>query len=112
MQFVRTAVWVLIAVALALFAWTNWQVVTVRIWEGLVVETKLPALLLVSFLAGLLPMWLYHRAARWRLQRRITLLENTVRAAESAVPPLPSAAAPLTALPPTLPAAADPLHTD
>ena len=56
MQLIRTIVWVLLAVALLLFSINNWQPVEVKIWEGLVLETRLPALVIVSFLAGLLPM--------------------------------------------------------
>ena len=45
--------------------------VEVKIWEGIVVETKIPAMVIVSFAIGFVPMWLYHRASKWRLQRRI-----------------------------------------
>ena len=56
MQIIRTTVWVLVLVALALFSFNNWNPVEVKIWEGLIFETKLPALVLFSFLLGLLPM--------------------------------------------------------
>ena len=95
MQIVRTIVWVLLAVALLLFSVNNWQDVDVKIWEGLILQTKLPALVIVSFLAGLLPMWLLHKAGRWRLNRRIASLENTVKAS---VAPLPVAVATTTQL--------------
>lgn len=81
MQIIRTIIWVLIAVALLVFAFNNWTPVTVKIWEGLILETKIPALVIIAFLAGLLPMWLVHRGAKWRLERRITTLENAMRAA-------------------------------
>ncbi len=95
MQVVRTIVWVVLAVALLLFSVNNWQDVDVKIWEGLILQTKLPALVIVSFLAGLLPMWLLHKAGRWRLNRRIASLENTVKAS---VAPLPSTVATTTQL--------------
>ena len=80
MQIVRTVIWVLLLVALLLFSVTNWEpTVTVRIWENLVVDTKIPAIVVVSFLIGFVPMWLYHRASKWQMQRRITSLENTAR---------------------------------
>jgi lipopolysaccharide assembly protein A len=85
MQIVRTAVWVVILIALLLFALNNWTPVQVKIWEGLVLETKLSALVIVAFLLGMLPTWLISRIGRWRLTRRIGALENSVRA--SAVPP-------------------------
>jgi len=64
MQIVRTIVWVLLLVALLLFSINNWQDVEVKIWEGLILQTKLPALVIVSFLAGLLPMWLLNKGVR------------------------------------------------
>ena len=85
MQIVRTAVWVVIFIALLLFALNNWTPVQVKIWEELVLETKLSALVIVAFLLGMLPTWLISRIGRWRLTRRIGALENSVRA--SAVPP-------------------------
>jgi putative membrane protein len=80
MQIIRTVIWVLLLVALVLFSLGNWTPVEIKIWEGLILETKLPALVLVSFLLGLLPMWLLSKAGKWRLNRRINLLENSVRA--------------------------------
>lgn len=90
MQVIRTVVWVLVFVALLLFSLNNWITVTVKIWEGLLLETKLPVLVLTSFLLGLVPMWLLHKAGRWRLTRRISALENTVRAT-TAQPPIATA---------------------
>ena len=91
MKIVRTIVWVLLLVALVIFAVNNWNPVEVKIWEGLVLETKIPALVVVSFLFGLLPMWLLHRAARWNADRRIASLESAARAAAMSTP-APSAA--------------------
>lgn len=89
MQVVRTAAWVILVIALILFTINNWVPVDVKIWEGLILETKLPALVLVAFLLGLVPMWLASKAGSWRLNRRINLLENSVRA--TAAPPPPPA---------------------
>ena len=80
MQIIRTIVWVLLLVILLLFSINNWTPVQVKIWEDLILETKLPALVVVSFLLGLVPMWLAFVAGRWRYSRRINALENTVRA--------------------------------
>lgn len=79
MQIVRTIIWVLIAAGLLLFSVFNWDPVEVTLWNNLVLETKVPVLVIVAFLLGLLPMWLYHRGAKWGLNRRITSLENAVR---------------------------------
>lgn len=84
MQIVRTVIWVLLLVGLLLFSIANWDpTVTVRIWDGIVVETKTPAIVIVSFAIGFLPMWLYHRASKWRLTRKIASLENAARTAAS-----------------------------
>ena len=92
MQIVRTIVWVLLLVVLLIFSINNWSPVEVKIWEGLVLETKLPALVTLAFLLGLVPMWAVHRAAKWRLNRRIASLQaNTV---QPVVAPPPAAAPP------------------
>lgn len=79
MQIVRTIIWVLILFGLLVFSFFNWDPVEVRLWDNLVLETKVPVLVIVAFLLGLLPMWLYHRTSRWNLNRRISSLENAVR---------------------------------
>ncbi|HYD23978.1 MAG TPA: hypothetical protein VEB68_04220 [Croceibacterium sp.] len=89
MKIVRTIVWVLLLVALLIFSVFNWSPVEVKIWENLVIETKIPALVIIAFLIGLVPMWLLHRATKWQLHRRIGSLENAARAA--AMAPLPVA---------------------
>ena len=78
MAIVRTIFWVLVTVALVLFAINNWQPVEVRIWNSLILETKLPALVIGAFLAGLIPRWALHRTTRWRQRRRIAGLEATL----------------------------------
>src|SRR5262245_43910038 len=93
MKIVRTIVWVLVLVALLIFSVNNWNPVEVKIWEGLVLETKIPALVLISFLLGLGPMWLLHRANRWNNERRIASLESAVRAS-AMTPPAPRANVP------------------
>jgi hypothetical protein len=90
MHIIRTIVWVLLLVAFVIFSMANWEPgITVRIWQNLVVETKLPAVVIVAFLIGLVPMWLVHRATRWTLQRRVNALENAARTAAMAPPPPP-----------------------
>ncbi len=81
MQIVRTVIWVLLLVALAIFSYANWIPVSVRIWDNLLVDTMLPAIVVVSFLIGFVPMWLYHRASKWQNARRIAALESAARAA-------------------------------
>ena len=80
MHIVRTILWVLILAGLLVFSWANWNPgISVRIWSNLVVDTRLPAIVVLSFLAGLLPMWLYHRGVVWSLTRRIKALEGAAQ---------------------------------
>ncbi|NVE93788.1 DUF1049 domain-containing protein [Altererythrobacter lutimaris] len=79
MQIVRTVIWVVIVAAIMLFSAFNWDAVEVTLWEGLVLETKVPVLVIVSFLLGLIPMWMLHRGVKWQLNRRISSLENAAR---------------------------------
>jgi len=81
MQIVRTIVWVVLAIALLIFSYNNWAPVEVKIWEDLILETKKPVLVILSFLVGFLPVWLLHRGTRWQMKRRITSLETAVRTA-------------------------------
>ena len=87
MRIVRTIVWVLLLVTLLIFSINNWNPVEVKIWEGLVLETKIPALVVTAFLLGLVPMWLLHRATRWNNERRIASLESAARASAMASAP-------------------------
>src|SRR3546814_7708427 len=55
--YLRTIIWVLVAIILVVFAMANWNPVTVRVWPGQNLETKLPMLIFIAFLLGSLPMW-------------------------------------------------------
>lgn len=95
MQFVRTLIWVLILAALLIFTAFNWRPVEVQIWTNLVLETKIPALVIVAFLLGLVPTWLLHRGTKWRLNRRISHLETAARSSAA-----PRTSEPLSPTPP------------
>lgn len=91
MQFLKTLLWFLLAVVLAVFTLGNWTMVTINLWAGLRAEVNLPLLVMMSFLAGLFPTLLYHHAVKWRLRQRLTTLERTVgdlRGATSRPPPV------------------------
>ena len=79
MQIVRTVIWVLILFGLLTFSFFNWDPVEVNLWSSLVLETKIPVLVISAFLLGLVPMWLYHRGMKWRLERRVSALETAAR---------------------------------
>ncbi len=91
MQTIRTILWVLLAIVMVAFIAINWVAVPVNIWpfaDGTYHHFNWPIgfVVLVSFLLGLVPMWLLHRGARWQFNRRIGTLENSVRAASVSVP--------------------------
>ena len=71
MQFLKTLLWVVLAVALVLFASNNWTVVTLNLWGGLQADVKLPVLVIAAFLLGLLPTLLIYGARNWSLRRRL-----------------------------------------
>ena len=71
MGILRTIIWVLLTAVLVIFSMANWIPVTVTIWPGQVLDTKLPVLILVSFLIGIVPLWIALRASRWTLNRRL-----------------------------------------
>lgn len=90
MQFLKTLLWVLLAVVVALFASRNWVPVTLALWGDIQADIKLPALLLLVFLAGFLPTWLTMRAKIWALTRRIEAMErNRIGAVVEEAPPAP-----------------------
>ncbi|MFZ2995139.1 lipopolysaccharide assembly protein LapA domain-containing protein [Sphingobium sp.] len=96
MQFLRTAFWVVIAVALAFFCMANYVPVTVRLWGDMVMETKLPVLLIGAFLLGALPFWVMARATRWRMRRRLDSTERALVAATASAAPTVPAFTPMT----------------
>lgn len=80
MQVIRTIIWVLILFGVLLFSFFNWNPVEVTIWDNLVLETKVPALVIISFLLGFLPTWLISRGVIWSLNRKIRSLEIAAKA--------------------------------
>lgn len=104
MAIVRTIIWVLLTAILVLFAMANWLPVTVTIWPGQVLDTKLPVLILASFLIGSVPMWIALRTTRWSLRRRLDSSERQLAdlRAMAARPADPApAGAPATDIPPS-----------
>ncbi|MBA4768324.1 MAG: DUF1049 domain-containing protein [Porphyrobacter sp.] len=79
MKVLRTIIWVLAALGFLVFATYNWQPVELRLWQNLVLETKVPVLALLAFTAGFLPMWAVHRSVVWSMSRRVRTLENSLK---------------------------------
>jgi len=100
MQAIRTFIWIILAVALTVFAITNSQLVSVRVWPGYLAEMPLSLLIIVVFLAGFLPPFLLNMGNRWRLGRRINQQEATIAQLRTPVAePVTPVAAPLTSEP-------------
>jgi lipopolysaccharide assembly protein A len=111
MQFLKILFWCLLAFVAAVFTIGNWQWVTIRLFGNLVAEVNLPLLLLVTFLVGFLPTFLYFKTIGWRLRRRLGDAQRTLGdirvaaapyAAEASPPPPPPTPEP--AVTPTEPA--------
>lgn len=89
MQFLKTVFWVLIAVVVALFARSNWSDVTLNLWGDIQADIKIPILLLLFFLIGLVPTWLIMRAKLWTCRRRLDAMERTRASTAAAMTPQP-----------------------
>src|SRR3546814_15254217 len=77
MQFLKTLLWIAVAVLVALFAIRNGAPVTVNLWSDLQMVTPLWVIVVLSFLAGLLPTLALHRASRWPWRRRLDQAERS-----------------------------------
>ena len=86
MRFLKTLIWVTVFVGLIVFAVNNWVPVSVSLWGGLRLDSKLPALVIAAFLLGFFPLYFVHRTMLWRMKRRIMSLEGNQR---SYAPPAP-----------------------
>jgi lipopolysaccharide assembly protein A len=97
MSFLKTVFWVIILVAFLVFAINNWLPVSVRLWNGWLLDTKLPVLIGIAFILGFLPLYILHRISRYRLNRQIAKLESVSRPAPldiSRVDDVPASAMP------------------
>lgn len=98
MQFLKTLFWFLLAVSVAVFSIGNWTTVPIKLWAGLIAEVNLPLLLVLTFLAGLFPVLLFHHAVKWRMNQKLSTAERALadlRAAAQAAAPAPAPQAPI-----------------
>jgi lipopolysaccharide assembly protein A len=95
MQFLKTAFWVILAMIITLFTFTNWTPVTINLWGGSRLDTWLPLVVIVAFAAGSLPLWLLHKATRWRMTRKLATAERALAATTPPPPPASVTPAPL-----------------
>jgi uncharacterized integral membrane protein len=92
MSFLKTLFWVILGVGFVIFAVNNWQPVSVKLWGGIWLDTKLPALIGLAFLMGFIPLYTWHRTQYWRMKRRIATLETAVRPLSPPTAPQPATA--------------------
>lgn len=79
MKILRTIFWILAAVGFLIFAIYNWRPVELTLWQNLVLETKVPMVVILAFVIGFLPMWMVHRSVVWGLNRRVRALETSLK---------------------------------
>ncbi len=79
MAVIRTIAWIALVCGLLIFSFYNWRPVEVTIWENLVLETKVPVLMVLAFLIGFVPLMAYHLSVVWALKRRVRNLENSLK---------------------------------
>ena len=97
MQFLKTIFWVFVAVLLVVLWLTNEERVDLDL--GVVIVTaRISTYLITAFLLGFLPLYLVHRTMLWRLRRRISSLENTIRPAVPATTASPTSDQPLSSI--------------
>jgi lipopolysaccharide assembly protein A len=92
MQFLRTALWIAVTAILVAFIAMNWTKAPVNLWpleDGKYLHFQWPVgvIALVFFLLGFVPMWAVNRTSSWRLHRRISALEHSIRITAAADPP-------------------------
>jgi len=90
MRVIRTLFWIVLTAVLVAFIAMNWQKAPVNIWpvEGgyLHLEWPVGLIALAFYLLGFVPLWLWSRGSRWRLNRRIGALEASIRNAAPSPP--------------------------
>lgn len=109
MQFLKILFWSLLAFVAAVFTVANWTSVSIRLWGGMEALVNLPLLLLVTFLAGLIPTLAWHSTLRWRLRSRLANAEQTL--ADMRVAMAPPVSVPATRATPDGPTVTTPVAT-
>ena len=95
MQFLKILFWFLLAFVAALFTYGNWTSIQINLWSGLIADVNLPLLLLVTFVLGFLPTYLYLGTVRWRLRQRLATCERMLADSRAPVPVAPTAVTPV-----------------
>jgi lipopolysaccharide assembly protein A len=87
MQFLRTVFWVVLAVLGVIFAFNNGQRVDVVVWGDILFNMPLWLVALLSFLTGLLPVLILHRATRWSLSRKLDAANRNLTETRAVIDP-------------------------
>ena len=102
MRFLKMLFWLLLGGVVAAFVIYNGdERVSIRLWGGLIADFSLPLLLILVFLAGLLPMMLAYHAQKWRNRQRISGLERALNDLRAIATPSDPVAEPLDSFEPT-----------
>lgn len=109
MQFLKTLFWMTVAVIVAIASYQNWRSVSIDLWGGLLVDVKLPVLVLGAFFVGLIPGLILNRTTQWRLGRRLDSSERALAELRPAEPAVTTDTDPLPSAPLPTPSAAPPL---
>ena len=120
MAFLRTLFWIVITVIVVVFSFRNWSAVTINLFGDLQADVKLPILLLIAFLIGFVPLFIWHKALRWRHARMLAAMDRGTPLATTpttgAPAPVPTQTPPQPAYvqtaPPPAPTAPDPFKAD
>ncbi len=102
MQFLRTVFWVVLAVLGVIFAFNNGKSVEVILWSDISIITPLWMVALLSFLVGLLPILILHRATRWNLNRKLEAANRNLSETRAVVEPASVPATSGSPAPPTM----------
>ena len=105
MAFLRTLFWIVLTVVVVVFSIRNWIPVTISLFGNIDADVKLPVLLLIAFLIGFVPLYIWHHAFKWRHARKLALIGRASPVGVSA--PMPSSVQ----NPPSV-AAPDPFQAD
>jgi lipopolysaccharide assembly protein A len=80
-----------LGVLLAWFAARNWTMVSLRLWDGYELSIRLPLLMLLAFLLGVVPLGILQNLSRWRLRHKVRKLERALADTQPAAATAPAA---------------------
>ena len=92
MRFLKVLFWLLLGGLVTAFVLYNGgERANIRLWGGMVADFSVPFLMILAFLAGLLPMLLAYHALKWQMRQRLSGLERALadlRAVQGDVVPI------------------------